>query len=421
MGRVCGQYVVITPYTWIENACVEFGDRIKAVEPGCSGSECSGVIVSHGLASAHTHLGLYPVRHSVLYGLKLDEWVKTFAWPWERLLLEEPELTYYASLLALNELLGSGVTAVADMHFNEDRVLEAVLKVGVRADLSVAIMSKGVFNSFDEALSENRKLVSRVKGLGRGDIACRFGPCTPRLLKPEEFKAVVEEAVKAGVGIHTHLGEVPEDEGFLVKEYGLRLDEFIRYVGLNEVDALVAHSIWVETALDELLRSERTRLIHLPRSNALLRDGVMPLEVLREALGGVSLGVDVAPTYSIIDEAFFAIGLHCLGRAALTPEDVFNLAVSGYRAMGFGTGNLEEGEVADIVVWKVREGLAGGIVSPQAALIAGLAKPVEVFVGGRQIMSCGEPVAAEDIARAREALRSCGFPARSAGPYGRPS
>ncbi len=404
MGRVCGQYVIITPHTWVENACVEFDNRIKAVEPGCLSSECYGIIISHGLASTHTHLGLYPIRHTLAYGLKLDEWVRTFTWPWEKALVEEPELSYHSSLLALADLIGGGVTAVADMHFNEDRVLDAVLKAGVRADLSVAIMSEGPYDSFEEALKENKALVSRVKSLGEDRVTCRFGPCTLRLLKPEEFRVTIDEAIDAGVGIHTHLGEVPEDEKFLIRRFGIRLDEFIRYVGLHSVDALIAHSIWVESALDELLSNPRTHLVHSPRSNTLLRDGVMPIHVLKEARGGTSLGVDVAPTYSIVDEAFFAVGLHYMGGATLTLEDVFGLAVGGYRALGLGTGDLRVGEVADIVVWRVRKGLAGKVISPQAMVISGLAEPVDVYVNGCQVMRDGRLRFAEDITKAFEAL-----------------
>ena len=387
---ICGKYVLINPYTYVENACVEFDAKVRGVKPyeGLRDAE-KNLVITHGLASTHTHLGLYPVRSTLGYGLRLDDWVSTFVWPWEKFLLSNPDVSYVVALVAIVEMLSSGITLFADMHFNEEHVLDAVLRTGIKADLSVAVMSRGVSQDFNESLEANKELVRRVRKLGLPELVrARFGPCTPRLLNPSEFAEVVSTAKREGVGVHAHLAEVPEDEEYLRREWGLSLREFVEYVGLGDgVDTLVAHAIWVQD-LTELLAERGIKVSHAPRSNTLLRDGLAPITALLDAGVNVSLGVDVAPTYSIKDDAVFMIGLHYSGGGrALNAEDVLWMAsVAGYRALGFGTGELVRGEPADIVVWELSDILPESRVSHiVTSLVMGDAVVRRVVINGHEV------------------------------------
>ncbi len=403
---ICGKYVFVNPYTYVKDACVEFDTKIRDVKP-CENPHAVGdsLVITHGLTSTHTHLGLYPIRTTLGYGLGLDDWVNTFAWPWEKFLLSNPEASYVTALAAIAEMLSSGITLFADMHFNEEYVLDAVLKVGIKADLSVAVMGGGISQDFSESLEANKELVNRIKRLGLPELVrARFGPCTPRLLSPPEFAEVVSVARKEGVGIHAHLAEVPEDEEYLRREWGLSLKEFIEYVDLGSTDTLVAHGVWVQNAID-VLAERGIKVSHPPRSNTLLRDGVAPITALIDAGVSVSLGIDVAPTYSVVDDAAFAIGLHYHGGSrALSAEDVLWMAsVAGYRALGFGTGELVRGEPADLVVWELSNVLPEGKVSHIVTdLVMGGARVHRVIINGHEVYRDGSLTGVS-----KSELRSC--------------
>ncbi len=379
MREVCAHYVILSPETYLENACVTFKESVVGVEVERGAEE--GTVLSYGFASAHTHLGLYPLRTS-LTGLPLDRWVEKYVWPWERLLRKEPDLSYYSALLALGKLLVGGVTAVADMHFNEDRVARAFIELGVRGDLSVAIMSRGVYDSFEEGLQENLALVRRVGGSNL--LRTRLGATTPRLLALGEYKEVVDIARKLGVGVHTHIAEVPEDLEHLRDSYGMSLAEFIEYVGLANVDSLIAHGIWLDKDAIAKLRSSKATVVHCPLSNTLLRDGVAPLRELLTSGVRVALGSDVSPSYSILDEVKVSLSMH-LGRGDIEVRELFTSAtVSGYQALGFGRGIIAPDEPADLVLWEVGE----PIQNPYLALLA--ARGVrEVYVAGRKVVEDG--------------------------------
>lgn len=401
MNEVCGDYVVINPYVWLSKACVRFDARIKEVYVAPEISEKSeGVrIITHGMATTHIHLGLYPIRSTVSSGLNLDNWVKNFVWHWERFLRENPEVSYYASLLAIRELLASGVTALADMHFNEDMVYKAILDSGVKADLSVPIMDRGVFESYEEALEENLSLVRIVND---PKVRVRLGPCTPRLLPPVAFREVTEVARERGLGIHTHLAEVFEDLAWLRSEYSMSLRDFVKFVGLERVDTIVAHAVWAEEIAD-LLSSSNFIISHAPRSNVLLGSGRAPVRSYFKSQSNVTIGVDVAPTYDIRDDLRAYTFLHYEGAGLPNLQEAFFLATTAaYRGLGFGKGELIEGEEADLVVWSVEDPVLGDPVT----LVSWYDSVVEeVYVSGSLVFSGGRLTRAQrSVDEAREVL-----------------
>ncbi|MCS7099024.1 MAG: amidohydrolase family protein, partial [Sulfolobales archaeon] len=101
----------------------------------------------------------------------------------------------------------------------------------------------------------------------------------------------------------------------------------------------------------------------------------------------VGLGVDVSPTYSMLDEIRAALPLH-LGRGDLGFRELFNAATStGYRALGIGSGLIEIGETADIVLWRLSEPTP----DPVTGVVA-FANVSEVYVMGRKIVEGGQLV-----------------------------
>ncbi|MCD6429061.1 MAG: amidohydrolase family protein [Desulfurococcales archaeon] len=410
--EICGSLVVVNPYLILRNAClaVENGKITSLTSYRDDVSE-EFTIVSHGLASLHTHLGLYPIRSTLYFSTSLDSWVTKYAWPWERLLRTELNLSYYSALLALDELVRSGVTAVADMHFNEEVVARAIERVGIRGDLSTALMNRGVFDSFEEAIEENLRLVRALKG--KSNMNVRLGPCTPRLLTPSQVKYVIKLAAELGVGIHMHVGEVPEDAEYLQKSFGLSMSEFLNYTKLGMVDSIVAHGIWLFDGL-EALKRKPVVIAHSPRSNILLGSGLTSLrKVIAEGVDA-ALALDVAPTYNILDE--LGVVLYTQRLEGVDVHDLYSMVTQApYKSMGFGTGCLINNEPADVVIWELEDNIENefrSILSSASqppinliiyALVSGHAKVRDLYVGGRAVIKGGRPaIPLSEIDKARE-------------------
>jgi len=375
LGELCAETVVIDAYNVAKDACVVFDKTIKRIEEGGSGEP--GTIITHGFGSLHTHLALRPIGWTITSSASLDDWVRRFAWPWEKAVRDDPELASAAAAWGAYELLASGTTLVADMHFNEIAVGKVLERLGMRADLSVAMMSVGVFESFEEALEENNELVKWARG--RTLINARYGPCTPRLLSPQEYREVVTVAGREGVGVHTHIAEVPDDELYLLKNYGLSLEKFVEYTGLYSVEAIVAHAVWAYGTLGP----SWARISHSPRSNTALGDGRAPIAKYLASGFTIGLGVDVAPTYDIREEARVAYYLNSL--EGITKEHVYSMLTEGaYVGTGLGTGRLVPGEPADLVMWRV-----GKEADPLSAILFSNSLPEKIFVNGERVWDSG--------------------------------
>jgi len=399
--EVCGSFVVINPYLILRNTCLTLKNgKIVLLAPNVGDVEDDLTIITHGFASLHTHLGLYPIRHTLFYGKNLDSWVTDFVWPWERLLRQEPKLSYYSALLALNELIHSGVTAVADMHFNEELIANILEEVGVKGDLCTAIMEKGVFDNFEEAVEENLSLIQSLQN--KPGIAVRLGPCTPRALTPAQVKYVIDLAIELRVGIHMHAGEVYADNEYITKFFGLSMGDFFKYIRLGAVDTILAHGIWLLDGLSTLI-GRPVVITHSPRSNMLLNNDLINVgRIIAEGVE-VALAVDVAPTYSILDE--LRTFLYVQRPKSLDYYDIYRMiTVVPYRSMGFGTGSLIVNEPADLAIWKINNKLGYtiksklNILAPHlmsiilGALAEGSAKLQSLYASGKLIIKDEEPI-----------------------------
>ncbi len=356
--------------------------------------DARGLILTPGLASGHTHLSLYPVR-AMYKGMRLDEWVYRVLSLWEPRMTSED--SYNASLLATARLILGGVTFAADMHFNMNDVARAVDLVGLRADLSVALMRHGLRKDFERLLNDNIRLHDEWAAHPR--ITISFSPCSIRLLDPDDIRRIFLEARHRKARIHMHLSEVAEDT-----EYSLRISSVMpafyldRIAGLGE-DVVLAHGTWLSRSEISLISRRKASVIHNPWANMLLGSGLAPI---REALDlgvNVGLGVDVSPSYSVVDEMRAAYGSSMLrGRPVSLLEIYYAATRGGYKAFGLRGGVIRRGFLADLVLWRPMKPIT---VTPEEALVYGGMKAEVTVVGGDIVASEGRLLRVEDSILAR--------------------
>ncbi len=348
--------------------------------PGTEVVDARGLIVSPGLVSAHTHLGLYPIRH-MYRGFRLDEWVRSVLGPWESSM--EPRDSYSSAVAALASLVSRGATLVADMHFNMTEVARAVGNVGVKASLSVAVMDRGPRRGGEALLEENLRLAEEWHGRAAGRIRVSLGPCTIRLAEPRTIEKSFRAARERGLRIQIHVSEVWDDVEYSVKNYGSKPLEFLdRLVGLS-TDTIVAHGVWLSREEIKLAAQRGIHIVHNPSTNMLLGSGLAPVWTMLSQGVNVALGVDAAPRYDPVQEATAAAAAAMLRGEPLAPTHIFSmLTVNGYRALGFVGGTLEKGSPGDLVVWRPAGYLAGDVFE---ALVYGGLEPVRVYVEGELV------------------------------------
>ena len=93
--------------------------------------DADGGLILPGFVNTHTHLAMTLIR-GVAEDLPLKEWLEDHIWPTERALMNADTVAL-GTRLAAAESLQAGVTCVCDMYFHAQRVIDEVVKAGLRA------------------------------------------------------------------------------------------------------------------------------------------------------------------------------------------------------------------------------------------------------------------------------------------------
>jgi len=318
-----------------------------------------GRLALPGLINAHTHLGMSVLRG---YGddLPLMVWLREKMWPMEDQLT--PEDVYWASSMAIGEMLRGGVTTCGDMYFHMDAAAQAVCETGIRASLSRGI--QGLGGSGLKGLEEAVRFCQEWHHEAEGRITTMLGPHAPFTCPPDFLRKVVKWAENLAVPLHIHVAETADEVTQIRELYGTTPLGMLAEYGALELPVMAVHCVHFTQDDVDLAREKDVRIVHCPGSNMKLGSGIAPLPELLDAGLKVGLGTDSAASNNKLDlweEMRFASLIHKAQRqdATAIPGKVsLNLATSGGGETLFleKVGKLLPGWAADLILVE-KEGL----------------------------------------------------------------
>ena len=315
--------------------------------------EGQGRLILPGLINAHTHLGMTLLRG---YGddLPLMVWLQEKMWPLEDQLTAED--VYWASLLAIGEMLRSGVTTCGDMYFHMEATAEAVTEAGIRASLSRGI--QGIGGSGLRGLVEGVRFCQEWQTAADGRITTMLGPHAPFTCPPDFLHKVVDWAARLEAPIHIHVAETMAEVSQIKDEYNTTPLGMLAANGVLDVPVTAVHCVYMEEKDLKLAADKNVRVVHCPGSNMKLGSGIAPLpEMLTEGLT-IGLGTDSAASNNKLDlweEMRFASLIHKAQKqdATVVPASValematYNGAVALHLEK---VGRLLPGWAADLIL-----------------------------------------------------------------------
>uniref|UniRef100_A0AAV1TQ86 Guanine deaminase n=1 Tax=Peronospora matthiolae TaxID=2874970 RepID=A0AAV1TQ86_9STRA len=351
------------------DACVDFGDQLLL----------PGFVDGHAHAPQYAFLG-------VGMHLPLLQWLETFTFPHE-IKFENREYAREVYDQAVRRHLNNGTTTCsyfATVHLEACKELVDVLEqVGQRAFVGKVNMDRNapcaLLEDTDTSISDTKAFVAYVQNkhneLLTPVITPRFVPsCSTRLM---QGLADISRAHSPKLPVQSHLGENRQEIKWVeqlhpeCKSYTDVYDEY----GLLHERSYMAHCIWCSKSERELLRDNRTAVIHCPNSNFSLSSGVLNVRRLLQEGIKVGLGTDVSGGYSssmldAIRQAVIASKMVSIGNgsaseeqslealqeetaAALSYAEAFHLATVGSaEALGLGdtVGNFMIGKDFDALV-----------------------------------------------------------------------
>jgi len=349
-----------------------------------------------GFVNAHTHLAMTLLR-GLADDVPLDVWLKEYVWPIERSL--KPEDVYWGTLLGIAEAIRSGTTCVADMYFHTDAVGRAVEESGIRAVLSYGMIAGSLDSKGRDELARAEEMAKRWNGAADGRIRAAISPHAVYTCGEEIWRMVADMAADLGVPIHTHLSESRREVTEWKEKTGMSPVAYLDSLGVFGVPTIAAHCVHVDENDMTILAERGVTVVHCPKSNAKLGNGIAPLRRMRELGVRVALGTDGAASNNRLDmlEELRAASLlqRARGGDPTSPSAADSLAMAtdaGREALRLPGGGIEPGEAADLVLVDVDRLHTTPPRDPTATLVyaSTSADVTDVIVDGRALMRNGE-------------------------------
>ena len=325
--------------------------RFLDAHPDCRTIECTGRVVMPGLIDTHCHAAM-TLQRSHADDIALMSWLHDYIWPFEA--RQTPDEVVLGMTLGVVELLLGGVTSFVDMYFHEDRCVETVERLGIRALLGCSFFDSNI----DEAFAEAEKAVAQVTGCDRVRIA--LAPHAPYTVSRENLLRSKAFADRMGLPLMIHVAET-QDEGRILRErFGCSPVAYLDGAGLLDDRTIAAHCVWVDDRDMDTLARRGVIVSHNPQSNMKISSGTAPVARMLERGLCVTLATDGPCSNNDLDmweemrSAAFLQKLATGDPLVLPAYEVLRMATAaGAQAMGVADGELgvlREGALADLIV-----------------------------------------------------------------------
>ncbi|MEX0893825.1 MAG: amidohydrolase, partial [Gemmatimonadota bacterium] len=354
------------------------------------------------LANGHTHAAMTLFRG---YGddLPLMEWLETRIWPAEARLSEED--VYLGTRLALLEMIRGGTTYLNDMYWHRPGVVRAVEEMGVRAHVGSVFIDRG--NAATAARQRDAVLVEIHARAELGErIRMALAPHAIYTVGVENLAWLGTLAREHGLMVHIHLSETRQEVEACLAEHGVRPVALLDRLGLLGPHLVVAHGIFLDPEEMGMLAAAGATVVTNPSANLKLAvGGIFDYDAARSAGLRVALGTDGAASNNNLDlleemKVAALVQKHRAGRATSLPaaEALALATTNAAAAFGLGSGRLEVGAPADLILVDLSDPATQPLHDPVSALVyAANAHAVHTTIcHGRVLMRARQVLVADE-------------------------
>lgn len=313
-------------------------------------------ILMPGLVNLHAHAAMSLMR-GLADGVALQPWLENHIWPAENELVS-PDFVYDGTLLAAAEMLSGGVTTFNDMYFFPASAAEAVIKMGMRANLGLVVIEFPTQYANDADSYIKKGLDVRDDYRDQPLVSFSFAPHAPYTVSDKTFQRIVTLSNQVNIGIHSHLHETKDELSQSNEVHGLRPLARLANLDLLGPSVTFAHCVHVNTVEMHLLAEHGCSVAHCPSSNLKLASGIAPISQYIQYNINVGLGTDGAASNNRLD-IFTEMRLAALlakaesGDATAVPAHtaIEMATINGARALGLEDkiGSIEVGKRADLI------------------------------------------------------------------------
>jgi 5-methylthioadenosine/S-adenosylhomocysteine deaminase len=312
-----------------------------------------GMVAIPGLINAHSHLAMTLFR-GLAEDLPLDRWLDK-VWEYELSILDESAVCT-GFMLALAEMIRSGVTCAHDMYWNFDATMALAEKVGYR------LISGPPMTDIGDIDPASMLAQARTTLEGMNSFQYVYPVIQAHSVyttSPEMMREVMKLKQEFGVPFTTHASETQSEVQTSLDQYGMTPIELLRSYELLDDKSILAHCVHVRDDEIEIFQQCKSHVVHCPESNLKLGSGIAPVAKMLAAGINVCVGTDGAASNNDLDmlselrtAALLQKGVRQDPESLTTLEVVEMATINAARAYDLdqSVGSLELGKQADIVL-----------------------------------------------------------------------
>jgi len=326
--------------------------------------DASGCVVIPGLINPHTHLYQNFLK-GVSPGLPLVPWCNEVLFPSVRALTEQFQQennrpAYLWSACAAIEMIKGGITCCLDMDHINEQSFYAWQDIGLRGVVGFVLANQWIPEDLLGDEEKTRaKAVEFIEKWHQPDrmVQVCLSPSTVFLCDDNLLLWAGEQAEKFNLGIQIHVSEIANEVKDTLDDRGMTPVELLDDLGLLSPRLSAVHCVHVTASDIERLANSGGSVVHCPKSNMKLADGIAPVFEMKEAGIHLSVGTDGCASNDLLDmweemrAAVFLARVAAKNAEALSARDVFRMAtIEAARVFRIEAGEILPGSLADLAI-----------------------------------------------------------------------
>jgi 5-methylthioadenosine/S-adenosylhomocysteine deaminase len=313
-------------------------------------------ILIPGLINAHTHAAMSLFK-GFADDLPLEDWLNNHIWPAEKKFVNS-SFVKDGSILALSEMIKSGVTTFNDMYFFPDATADAVKELGVRSNIGLVVLDFPTNYATDPEDYLLKGFEFRDKWRNEELITTSIAPHAPYSVSDEAFTLINTYSEELSINIHTHLHETKWEIEDSIDRYGMTPVQRLNKLGIIGPSLMAAHCVHLNEQDMAILAKNKVSIVHNPSSNMKLGSGVADIAKMLKQNISICLGTDSSASNNRLDimEEMRLAALLIKGNTRspeLIPakEAIKMATINGAKALGLDSkiGSIEKNKKADLV------------------------------------------------------------------------
>ena len=313
-------------------------------------------ILIPGLINTHTHAAMSLFK-GFADDLPLQDWLNDYIWPAEKEFINS-SFVNDGSILALSEMIKSGVTTFNDMYFFPDATAEAVKELGVRSNIGLVVLDFPTNYATDPEDYLLKGFEFRDKWRNEELITTSIAPHAPYSVSDEAFTLINTYSEELSINIHTHLHETQWEIEDSIEKYGITPVQRLNNLGIIGPSLMAVHCVHLNDQDMATLAKNKVSIVHNPSSNMKLGSGISDIAKMLKQNLNISLGTDSSASNNRLDimEEMRLAALLIKGSTkspeSFSANEAIKMAtINGAKALGLESiiGSIEKNKKADLV------------------------------------------------------------------------